>query len=172
MTQIINFFGGPGTGKSTTRARMFYEMKIAGYSVEEVNEVAKEMLWEDRHNIFQDQLYLLAKQNRKLLRLQNKVDYVLTDSPILLNTIYMVGNGYEQTLNQLILEVFNSYDNINILLNRTHEYQEVGRYQTEQQSDELSSDIKKLLQLHNVPFVEYDCNKINFQLIEDLLVLQ
>ncbi len=169
--KIINFFGGPGTGKSTTAARLFSDMKVTGVNCELVTEYAKEMVWEDRHNIFQDQLYLLAKQNRKLLRLQNKVDYVLTDSPILLNTIYMVENGYEQTLNQLILEVFNSYDNINILLNRTHEYQEVGRYQTEQQSDELSSDIKKLLQLHNVPFVEYDCNKINFQLIEELIKL-
>jgi hypothetical protein len=170
MTTVINFFGGPGTGKSTTRAKMFYEMKIAGYSVEEVTEYAKDMVWEERVNMFQDQLYMLAKQNRKLLRLKDKVDFILTDSPILLNIIYMVMNGYETTLNHLIKDVFNSYNNINIVLNRTHEYQELGRNQNEQEADVLSINIKQLLISLDVPFIECDSDKLDFFTLQSLIL--
>ena len=40
--KVINFYGGPGVGKSTKAAGMFYKMQLAGYSVELVNEFAKE----------------------------------------------------------------------------------------------------------------------------------
>ena len=122
MTKIVNLFGGPGSGKSTLRAGLFYEMKLAGYNVEEVTEYAKDMVWEERFNIFQDQIYILGKQNRKLLRLAEKVDWVLTDSPIIMGIAYMVDTPYNETLKQLILEVFNGYDNLNIFVNRNHGY--------------------------------------------------
>ena len=30
---VINFYGGPGSGKSTAAAGLFYQMKIQGYKV-------------------------------------------------------------------------------------------------------------------------------------------
>ena len=41
MTKVISFFGSPGTGKSTTSAGLFYEMKNRDISCELVNEYAK-----------------------------------------------------------------------------------------------------------------------------------
>ena len=35
---VINFCGGPGSGKSTAAAGLFYNMKIAGYNVELTDE--------------------------------------------------------------------------------------------------------------------------------------
>lgn len=152
MLKVINLFGSPGAGKSTLRA---------GFNVEEVTEYAKDMVWEDRYNIFSDQLYLLGKQNRRILRLNNKVDYVLTDSPIILGLVYMVDTSYDETLSKLISEVFLSYENINIFINRSHDYQEVGRYQTKDEADVLSVKIKDILRERNIQFIEIDSDAVS-----------
>ena len=88
MTKVINFYGGPGSGKSTQASGLFYKMKAAGYSVELVNEFAKECVWEGNVPMLKDQLWVLAHQHRKLVRLRDKVDYIITDSPVLLSIVY------------------------------------------------------------------------------------
>ncbi len=158
--RVINLFGAPGSGKSTLRAGLFYEMKMAGYNVEEVTEYAKDMVWEERFNIFNDQIYILGKQNRRLLRLTNKVDYVLTDSPIIMGIAYMVNTPYDATLRQLIAEVFKSYDNFNVFINRSHEYQNVGRNQTADESDILAEQIKELMKEFDIPFIEVNSSDL------------
>lgn len=172
--KVVNIFGSPGAGKSTARAGLFYKMKMSGSSVEEVTEYAKDVVWEERYNVFQDQLYLLAKQNRKLLRLREKVEYVLTDSPIILNAVYLEQckhlNKFSNTLSSLILEVFNEYDNINIFLNRKHKYEEIGRYQSELESDEISKNIKQLLYDNNIQFLEIDSNHLDIDKLYELIL--
>ena len=54
--KVINFFGPPGTGKSTVASGLFNLMKVNGFSVEAINEFAKQMYWERRHpDHFQNQ---------------------------------------------------------------------------------------------------------------------
>ena len=45
-TKIVNLYGGPGTGKSTTAAALFAEMKIRGVNCEYIQEYAKDKAWE------------------------------------------------------------------------------------------------------------------------------
>lgn len=45
----INLFAGPGTGKSTTAAGVFFEMKRSGMSVEYVTEYAKSLVFSKDH---------------------------------------------------------------------------------------------------------------------------
>ena len=72
--RVINILAEPSAGKSTTAAGLFYKMKQDGLRVELVNEYAKDAVWDNRQDILADQLYMLAKQNRKLERLRDKVD--------------------------------------------------------------------------------------------------
>lgn len=170
MTKIINLFGAPGSGKSTHRARIFAEMKIAGYHVEEVTEYAKDIVWEDRGNLFEDQLYILAKQNRRISRLIGKVDYVVTDSPLLMNVVYANPNiSYRESLKNLTIEIAAHYNNINFFLNRTHEFQQYGRVHGEEHSNELALQIKQALHLNGVEFYEYNSNEFDFSQLEQYL---
>lgn len=41
--KVINLYGGPGTGKSTTAAMLFAKMKLAGFNCEYVPEFAKDL---------------------------------------------------------------------------------------------------------------------------------
>ena len=55
-TTVINLIGSPGTGKSTIAAELFARMKWLGFDVELVSEYAKELVWEQRHETFKNEL--------------------------------------------------------------------------------------------------------------------
>ena len=138
MTKVINLYAGPGAGKSTTAAGLFYKMKMDLMSVELVSEYAKQLTWDGRHSILEsDQLYVLAKQHRKMVILKDKVDYIITDSPILFSLIYASKEYPEEVFGDLVWHLYNQYENINIFLPRTKPYVTVGRNQTEEQAKEI-----------------------------------
>ena len=151
--KVVNVFGAPGTGKSTTAAGLFYEMKKLKLNVELVTEFAKDMVWEKRFNILDDQLYVLAKQNRRIARLQDhKIDWVITDSPIPLGLCYLKPNLFSENFAKLLIEVFGKYDNYNFLLSRNVAYNPIGRNQTESEAIEFDSKVIEILNQHNIPF--------------------
>ena len=154
-TKVINFYGGPGSGKSTKAAGLYYKMNMTGYSVELNNEFAKECVWEDNVPMLKDQLYMLAHQHRKILRLVGKVDYVITDSPVLLSGIYRElydGPMYSELIDQLALECYNKYENINFMLERPEVFIQNGRAQNEQGSLDIDDAIEKQFADLNVHF--------------------
>lgn len=164
--KIINFFGGPGIGKSTIAAGHFWDLKVSGRSAELVTEYAKDVTWEGRQNLLNDQLYLLAKQNRRLSRLlDHDVDYAITDSPLLLCAAYTrMGTNSYSSLVPLVLELFNSYDNVNIVLKRNPEfYVQVGRSQTVEQAIQIDEVVIALLDEFNIPHhvLEIDNDPMN-----------
>lgn len=148
--KVINLWGPPGSGKSTVAAGLFYRMKMQDYNVELISEFAKDVTWEGHHNIFLDQLYIFAQQNRKLERLRGKVDYAINDSPLLMQLAYCP-EGYYDKFAALVKEVWDSYDNANILLQRTHAYRQAGRWHTEAQSNEVEAEIRDILRFYDQP---------------------
>lgn len=155
QTKVINFYGGPGSGKSTQASGLFYKMKAAGYSVELVNEFAKECVWEGNVPMLKDQLWVLAHQHRKLVRLNDKVDYIITDSPVLLSIVYRNvydGPMYTDVMDKLALECYNLYDNINVVLKRRDQFDDVGRAQDKAHSQRIDKDIVDVLNANNCPY--------------------
>lgn len=141
--KVINLLGGPGIGKSTIAADVYSAMKWEHMNVELVTEFAKELAWEERHLTFKDQSYLFAKQNHKLWRLKGKVDYVINDSPLLLVLAYQPKDYYDN-FEPFVKSVWNSYDNLNILLNRVEPFHENGRIHSEWESRNFDRQIKHL----------------------------
>ena len=139
--EVINLFAGPGAGKSTTAAGLFHEMKCRGINVELVTEYAKDMTWEGRENILGDQLYMLAKQNRRLERLKNQVEWVITDSPLLLCINYVKDDYLPGVFGKLVAKLFGSYCNNNIFIDRVKPYNPTGRSQSIEQAKKLDQKI-------------------------------
>lgn len=164
--KVINFVGGPCSGKSTLGTGLFYQMKKDGYNVEFVHEWAKELTWDERKKCLQDQLSILGHQNNMVNRLSGKVDWVVTDSSIILGLMYAPENYYK-TFPQMVLEVFNSYDNITIYVNRPDVYQSSGRNQNQEQAKLIDLKIKNMLKSNNIDFME-----VNYNIdVQDLLNL-
>lgn len=149
-TLLINFYGGPGCGKSTICAGLFYQLKILGYNCEMALEFAKDKVWEESYKVLDDQIYILGKQFHKLYRLKNKVDIIITDSPILLGAYYQKTRS--KALEDLILECRREFNNIDIFLERSTDYDPNGRMQTQEEALKIDDGIKSLLQ---EKFIEY-----------------
>src|SRR5512133_3821784 len=87
-TLVVNLWGGPGTGKSTTAAFLFALLKQKGYNAELVREYVKEWAWEKRQPGPLDQFYFFGKQSRRESLLYGKVDFIVTDCPVMLSAFY------------------------------------------------------------------------------------
>jgi nicotinamide riboside kinase len=157
MTKIVNFLGGAGSGKSTGAAALFAELKKRGVNVELASEYAKDLVWEDRLATLGDQIYVFGHQHHRLHRLMGKVDIVITDSPLLLSSVYNpTSDDRGRALDALVTSVFKHFDNINFLLRRTMPYQKTGRIQTEKEAVEVDKRILTLLETQNIPYIAID----------------
>lgn len=166
-SKIINFFGGPGIGKSTQASGLFTEMKRNHMSVEYTYEFPKEVAWEGNISQLRDQFFITANQHRNISRLYGKVEYIIVDSPIILGCFYeqRYGEGYPASfygvtgLSNFLWNLFKQYNNVNILLNRNNEtYDPNGRIQDLQEAQEIDADIKETLLVNSIPFVEFSVN--------------
>jgi hypothetical protein len=153
--KVINLYSGPGCGKSTTAAGLFYEMKKMHLNVELVTEYAKDVTWEKRLNLLEDHIYIFAKQQRRISRLlDHNIEYVITDSPIPLGLCYVKDGTLSENFYNLVMEVFNKYENYNYLLRRNVAYNPVGRNQTEDEAKEFDKKTTNLLKTYNIPYEE------------------
>lgn len=155
MTKVINFFAGPGAGKSTTAAGLFYTMKKLGKSVELVTEYAKECVYDNSIDKMADQFYLLAKQNRRLDRLVGKVDYIITDSPLLLCAYYgeLYGRHFD-IIDTVSRQLFDKYDNLNVFIHRNKPFNPNGRLGGEDNAKRADVGILKMLAAHDENYCE------------------
>ena len=152
---VVNLFGAPGSGKSTVAAGVFHVLKQRGYIVEYAQEYAKELVWEERGDLLADQLHILAQQNRRLMRVRNRVDVVVTDSPLLFSVVY-APSDYPESFARYAFDLFRSYANLNFFLHRAVPYQNVGRVHTADESVRIGQSMLSMLHAEDIPFEEMD----------------
>lgn len=153
-TIVVNFFGGPGCGKSTTTAHVFAMMKWEGNDCEMVREYAKDTVWEGTEAILNDQIFVFANQLHRQIVLEDKVPVVLTDSPIILSILY--DESKNAVLKELVLQQFHRNHNINFLLKRRKKYVKNGRMQTHEQAIEKDNQLRAILDENNIEYIEID----------------
>lgn len=167
---VVNLFGAPGAGKSTGAAYVFSQLKLAGVNAELVTEFAKDKVWEESKAVFQNQAYIFGKQYFRISRLQDKVDVVITDSPLLLSSFYSSDETLGAEFDALVTKVFNSYRSMNVFINRVKPYNPTGRFQNETESDALVGKLNDFLNEHGVSCRYYDGSIDGYNvLIQDIL---
>ena len=153
---VINLFGAPGAGKSTGAAIIFAELKKRGVNVELVTEFAKDKTWEHNAMALGCQEYVFGKQSYRLARCKADVDVIVTDSPLPLSLLYTSDPALlsDNAFQKVVMNVFNSYNNLSYFVNRVKPYNPKGRNQTERESDVLAAELKKLLNENDISCVE------------------
>lgn len=163
-TKVINLYGGPGTGKSTTGADLFAKLKIKKQNVELVREYVKDWIWEGRVLKSFDQVYILAKQARKEQILYGVVDYVITDAPMWLSAIYEPKFGSFPYVCDQIVSKFEQeahsrgVEFVHIFLNRVKPYTPEGRTQNEEEAKVIDQELKDFLIRAKIPFTEVNAD--------------
>lgn len=156
---VINIFGGAGSGKSTVSAGLFYNMKMRHFNVEMTGEYAKNLVYEERQNmLIKDQLSVFSRQNRWVYRLVEQVDYIISDSPLVLAALYFNDqtNIYNSSLfKTLVIDTFKKYPNINFVLERNSDLEfkgTEGRIHDARESLEIDNRIKMALDFFDIPY--------------------
>lgn len=170
-TRVINLFGGPGVGKSTTAAGVFQYLKQRMVSVELVTEFAKDLVWQNSTDVLHCQPYIFGEQYLRFWRLLNKVDYIVTDSPLLLTIVY--NHNVFPYLNDMATALFKEFDNRNFVLERKKPYVGVGRLQSEDGAKEIDAKIRNVLANLYEPYLLVDgddgaVNKIGGLIFRDV----
>jgi nicotinamide riboside kinase len=140
---VVNLYGGPGSGKSTVAAKVFAKLKEQNVNVELITEYAKDLTWQESFNVLKNQIYVFAKQHHRLWRVRDKVDVIVTDSPLLISLVY--GAKYGNTFKKFVQEEYNLYNNLNVLLRRPEYYQSHGRTQTYEQAVEIDASVRNVV---------------------------
>jgi hypothetical protein len=176
MSKLINLFGGPGIGKSSIAAGIFYKLKKKHVSCNNPYEFPKTLAWDNNIPAIKDQLYVFANQHRGIAQSYGKVDYIIIDSPILFSKIYhsyytegYPAEFYGDSFHKMILELHNKYDNINILLERANGvHNDEERFQNYEESLMIDKLCKKVLEENNIP---YHTVKVGKNTVKEILKL-
>lgn len=156
-TLIINFTGGPGSGKTALCCQLFAEMKMRGMKVEYVPEVAKNLVWTKQFELLNNQHYVSMTQFELLKAVNGKVDYILTDGPLVHGIFYNRHNKDNycnvKKVEKMIISAIETFDNIFIhVVKGDFKYETAGRLQSEEESKLIGSNIKKVLDCLNFPY--------------------
>ena len=154
QTVVINLFGGPGAGKSTCA------MEICS---EYVQEYAKELVYENRMDLLdgsrEHQQLLFEEQKRRVNILLGKVDFIVTDSPVILSAIY--NKELTPDFEQQVLKEFNKNRNFNIFINRGKTFESNGRIHNLDESIEIDNQLKEYLEQNQIYYGEYQHDTIS-----------
>ena len=154
--KVINIFGGPGSGKSTGAASLYAWLKRNGESVELIQEYAKELYYEGTLATV-NELQIFNEQVRRLETYKGKVDYVITDAPLLKSVVYARNSSMSiheyRSFIRYVDVVFHKYCNINLFLIRPGDqcldhnsvYDQRGRLQGLAQAINLDRMLKREL---------------------------
>lgn len=171
-TLVINLFGTPSAGKSTGAAYIFAKLKMAGINAELITEFAKDKVWEENREVFKpdNQLYIFAKQFFRMNRCSDKVDVIVTDSPLPLSAFYNKSEVLGDNFNNVVINCFNSFNNISYLVIRNKPYNPKGRLQTEEESDAMKQPLIDLLDNYNINYkVGFGNTEFYDQIVEEII---
>jgi hypothetical protein len=142
-TLVVNVYGGPGSGKSSMMHSIMSTLKWKGVDCEMAPEYAKDLVWDNSYTTLKNQFLIAANQYTRVLRLNGKVDVIVTDSPLLLGLYY--GKYEPDSFKQYLLDKFNEFDNINFFIKRVKPYNQTGRTQSEDEAIEIDDYILKYM---------------------------
>lgn len=171
----INLYGPPSAGKSTCMLGLTYHMKLMGLSVENTPEFIKEMIYEapnpDQFNteLFGGQLFILSEQNRRIARLKGKNDFVITDCPLPLIGYY-TPEDYVPGFKDFVKNLNNSYDNVNYLIVRKHEFETEKRKHNEEQANIIEKQLPGYLDEMGIKYKTIESSEdLVHRIIDDLI---
>lgn len=117
-----------------------------------------------------NQCYLFGEQFYKMSRCRDKVEVIVTDSPLPLSILYNKSKVLGEPFNETVMNCFNSFDNISYLLLRDKLYNPKGRLHTEEESDRLVEPLMKLLEDRGIEYSTAKGNIHDYDMIAELVI--
>jgi hypothetical protein len=146
MTNVIEFWGSPGSGKSTFAADCFVVAAKQGYNCHLVTEAIKPHAIRGLPISELDQTWIAGEQSRLESSTYGKFDYVFTDSPVLLPAFFGKYHDGDDLGLASIIHRWENRASAKYKIHRTRVFlplveawfKTTGRYESYEQSKEMS----------------------------------
>ena len=175
-TTVVNFVGGPSSGKSLLSALTFAEFKMMHKSSELVQEYAKTLVWKEEFEELNCQFHVSMEQYRMLKAIDGKVEYAVIDSPLLLGLYYNRAHATNvsnvEKTESMILKKMQEFNNVYIFLERNDEFpfEIAGRIHNESQSKKIDEQLLELLQELGLEYLSVKSDKTSIHKIIDYVL--
>jgi hypothetical protein len=109
-----------------------------------------------------DQIYLLGKQVRRESLVYGKVDYIVTDSPVMIAAYYaqkycpqLIAEGVTDSAVSFYKQAADDgHRHVHVYLQRSKGYNPSGRYQTEEQAKVIDGELRTFLEKQGFPLID------------------
>lgn len=142
---IIDIYGAPGAGKSTTSAGLFSVLKDRGEKVSLISEAATDLIEAGQEHLLKDfeyQVYITSLQFKKIKDQERLgTEYLITDSPVLHQLNFIRGTWLHQPMTDLYTELMRKYDTFSVLVLRGKQYSTYKRVTTDEESMKIQEQL-------------------------------
>ena len=160
---VIELIGSPSVGKSTTASQLFGALKSLGFNSELALECIKPLVYKGIKITPYTQYAIFGQEVAQLSNFFNKVKFIVSDSSPLLaayynyhynnkdNSLSSACKGFYEKAKQDGVQVFNFF------LPRKKAYNSLGRFQNEQQADQIAIELREWLDAEGYSYSYLDC---------------
>lgn len=169
QTLNINFFGGPGIGKSASAERLSARLRERGHSVELVREYSKDLHWEGRlHGT--EQFLITSEQWHRQARVQGKAPLVITDSAVPLGLLH-APPSYREPLEAVVRALMQDWRCFDVLVERdlAADYSNLGRDEPLEAALAHQQRVRELFARHARPGMSAVLNLDTSSALDDLV---
>lgn len=134
-TMIINVYGSLNSGKTESAISVMSDLRRRGYKCEYLPSYTRELKYDNPELLdgtLENQKKILGEQIKRMDKYIGKVDYLITEHPILENAVYLKENDSEYI--EKLMVIYNHYSNFNYVAidhsredNKDKEYQKAIR---------------------------------------------
>lgn len=155
----INLYGCPSSGKTTLASQLFGKMKELKYDIAYVQEYSKDLVYQGVDMRFLDEkerIFILAEQLRRESILQDKVDYMVTDSPLLLTAYYHQDPQKQEDWSYVdgIVNRQLKDNEFHFWVNIVADFEINGRSHDKEESLKIQNELKDYLKSYNINLIE------------------
>lgn len=150
QTLFVNFFGGPGVGKSALARSLCAKCSFVGIDTVYVPEFAQERVLVNDIITLQDQAFVTSTQRHRCWVVNGKYDLATTDSPFPLGLLYGKSDEY---FKKHILNQFSTFRNFNVYVTRNIPYVQNGRYENKDQAVKKDNELLLFLDDNNITYI-------------------
>ena len=138
-------------------ADLFYALKLKNKTVEMCPEIIKQWAWDGIKPNKYDQYFLMGQEIKQQSRLFGKVDFAISDSPVLQNAFYNwylngEDNLYQPFIDYRSITMADGHEFRNFMLFRNKPFEPNGRYQTAEEADNIAIHLVNYLEMHGMHF--------------------
>lgn len=163
----ISIFGPPCSGKTTLSAKLFADLKIAGFKIALMDEYIQKCIRNGINIQSFDQFYVFAKLlNQEDIALRGGFDLIITDAPLLINTFYTKQRKdcfWREELS-IAKKFERKYPSLNIFLklpDDKEKFQNVGRIHNFEEAKDMENDMLCFLIDHCPNIISFDRENYN-----------